>query len=162
MEHWTKFKCILTKNIFLIVDLLDHCNYFDVFQYGLLYSENDFKHWDILLVKVKRCNLIEGNLWQIQPMVAVKICLYFASLSDYCLCLASHNANQFLPLLFHRKRTAYIYIYLLLSCMLYLRCSVRNLLTGRSKSVKKNYMREYFQKQRLVLGKMRKKQCRKW
>ena len=41
MEHWTRFKCILTKNIFLIVDLLDYCNYFDVFKYGLLYSEND-------------------------------------------------------------------------------------------------------------------------
>ena len=26
---------------FLIVDLLDYCNYFDVFKYGLLYSEND-------------------------------------------------------------------------------------------------------------------------
>ena len=38
------FKCILSKNIFLIVDLLDYCNYFDVFQYGLLFSENDFKH----------------------------------------------------------------------------------------------------------------------
>ena len=43
---------------------------------------------------------------------------------------------------------------MLLSCMLYLRCSVRNLLTGRSKSIKKNYVKEYFQKQRLVLGKM--------
>ena len=32
------------KNIFLIVDLLNYCNYFDVFKYGLLYSENDFKH----------------------------------------------------------------------------------------------------------------------
>ena len=60
-EHWTRFKCILT-NIFLIVELLDHCYYFDVFKYGLLYSKNDFKHLDILLVKVKRCNLIEGNL----------------------------------------------------------------------------------------------------
>ena len=29
---------------FLIVDLFDYCNYFDVFKYGLLYSENDFKH----------------------------------------------------------------------------------------------------------------------
>ena len=28
----------------LIVDLLDYCNYFDVFKYGLLYSENDFQH----------------------------------------------------------------------------------------------------------------------
>ena len=148
------------KEYFLIVDLLDYCNYFDVFQYGLLYSENDFKHWDILLVKVKRCNLIEGNLWQIQPMVAEKICLYFASLSVYCLCLASHNANQFLPSCFIEKELP-IFTFLLLSCMLYLRCSVHNLLTGRSKSVKK-YMREYFKKQRLVLGKMRKKQCRKW
>ena len=52
------------------------------------------------------------------------------------LSLASHNANQFIPLLFHRKRM-HITIFLLLSCMLYLRCSVRNLLTGRSKSVKK-------------------------
>ena len=43
MEHWTRFKCILTKNIFLIVDLLDYCYYFDVFKYDLLYSENDFK-----------------------------------------------------------------------------------------------------------------------
>ena len=58
------------------------------------------------------------------------------SLSVYCLCLASHNANQFLPLLFHRKEL-HIFIFLLLSCILYLRCSVRNLLTGRSKSVKK-------------------------
>ena len=41
-EHWTRFKCILTKNIFLIVDLLDYCNYFDVYKYGLLYLENDF------------------------------------------------------------------------------------------------------------------------
>ena len=39
MEQWTKFKCILTKNIFFIVDLLDYWNYFDVFQYGLLYSQ---------------------------------------------------------------------------------------------------------------------------
>ena len=38
------FKCILTKYIFLKVDLLDCCNYFDVFMYGLLYSDNDFKH----------------------------------------------------------------------------------------------------------------------
>ena len=111
MEHWTRFKCILTKNIFLIVDLLDYCNYFGVFKYGLLYSENDFKHCDILLVKVKRCNLIEGNLLPIQPMVVVKICVYNASLSVYLLCLASYNANQFLPLLFQRKRTANIYIF---------------------------------------------------
>ena len=62
MEHWTRFKCILTKNIFLIVDLSDYCNYFDDFKYGLLYSENDFKHRDFLLVKVERCNLIERNL----------------------------------------------------------------------------------------------------
>ena len=62
MEHWARFKCILTKNIFLIVDLLDYCIYFDVFKYGLLYVENDFKHLDIFLVKVKRCNLIERNL----------------------------------------------------------------------------------------------------
>ena len=32
------------KEYFLIVDLLDYCNYFDVFKYCLLYSENDFKH----------------------------------------------------------------------------------------------------------------------
>ena len=38
---------------------------------------------------------------------------YFASLSVY-LCLASHNANQLLPLLFHRKRTADIYIFALI------------------------------------------------
>ena len=44
MEHLTRFKCILTKNIFLKDDLLDYCYYFDVFKYGLLYSENDFKH----------------------------------------------------------------------------------------------------------------------
>ena len=44
MEHWTRFKYILTRNIFLIVDLLDYCNYFDVLKYGLLYSENDFKN----------------------------------------------------------------------------------------------------------------------
>ena len=62
MEHWTRFKCILTKNNFLIVDLSDYCNYFDDFKYGLLYSENDFKHRDFLLVKVERCNLIERNL----------------------------------------------------------------------------------------------------
>ena len=48
MEHWIRFKCILTKNAFLIVDLLDYCNYFDVFKYGLKNSENDFKH-DIYL-----------------------------------------------------------------------------------------------------------------
>ena len=58
MEHWTRFKCILTKNISLKVDLLDYCNYFDVFKYGLLFSEKDFKHWNTLLVKVKRFNLI--------------------------------------------------------------------------------------------------------
>ena len=46
-------------------------------------------------------------------MVVVKICLYFASLSVDLLCLASHNANQFLPLLFQRKRTADIYIFAL-------------------------------------------------
>ena len=50
------------KEYFLIVDLLNYCNYFDVFNYRLLYSENDFKHWDILLVKIKRRNLIDGNL----------------------------------------------------------------------------------------------------
>ena len=54
------------------------------------------------------------------------------------------------------EKELHILIYLLLSCMLYLRCGVRNLLTGRSKSVKKFYMREYFRKQRLVLDKMRK------
>ena len=42
----------------------------------------------------------------------VKICLYFASLSVYLLCLASHNANQFLPLLFKRKRIADTCIYI--------------------------------------------------
>ena len=47
---------------FLIVDLLNCCNYLDVFNYGLLYSENAFKHWYILSVKVKRCNLIDDNL----------------------------------------------------------------------------------------------------
>ena len=52
-------------------------------------------------------------------MVVVKICLYFASLSVYLLCLASHNANQFLPLLFQRKRTANIYIF-----ALYLACYI--------------------------------------
>ena len=31
-----------------------------------------------------------------------------------CLCSASHNAYQFLPLLFHRKRTADIYIFALI------------------------------------------------
>ena len=126
------------KEYFLVVGLLDHCNYFDVFKYGLLYSENDFKNWDILLVKVKRCNLIESNLWQIQPMVVVMICLYFASLSIYLLCLASHNANQFLHCCF-REKELQIFIFLPLSCMLYLRCSVRSLLTGRSKSIKKLY-----------------------
>ena len=114
MEHWTRFKCILTKNIFLIVDLLDYCNYFDIFKYGLLYSENDFKHWDIPLVKVKWCNLIERNLWQIQLMVVIKICLCFASLSVYLPCFPSHNGNQFLPLLFQIKRTANIYIFALI------------------------------------------------
>ena len=44
MEHWTRFKCILTKNLFLIVDLLNYCNYFDDLKYGLLYSENVFRH----------------------------------------------------------------------------------------------------------------------
>ena len=71
-------------------------------------------------------------------MVAVKICLYFALLSVYCLCLASHDANQFLHCCFIEKELQ-IFIVLLLSCMLYLRCSVRNLLTGRSKSIKKLY-----------------------
>ena len=37
--------------------------------------------------------------------------------------------------------------------MLYLRCSVSNLLTGRSKSIKKLY-EGIFSKKRLVLGKM--------
>ena len=92
-------------------------------------------------------------------MVVIKICLYFASLSVYLLCLASRNANQF-PHLCFREKELHIFIFLLLSVMLYLGCSVRNLLTGRSKS-KKNYMKEYFQKQRLVLGKMCKKLCRK-
>ena len=69
-------------------------------------------------------------------MVVVKIYLYFASLSVYLLCLASHNANQFSPLLFQRKRSADIYIFAL---MLYLRCSVRNLFSGRSKSIKQLY-----------------------
>ena len=32
-----------------------------------------------------------------------------------------------------REKELQIFIFLLLSCMLYLRCSVRNLLTGRSK-----------------------------
>ena len=58
---------------------------------------------------------------------------------------------------FFRVKELQIFICLLLSCMLYLKCSVRNLLTGRSKSIKNNYMKEYFQKQRLVLGKMCKK-----
>ena len=34
----------LQRIFFLIVDILDYCNYFDVFKYGVLYSENDFKH----------------------------------------------------------------------------------------------------------------------
>ena len=42
------------------------------------------------------------------------ILIYFVSLSLYLLCLASHNANQFLPLLFQRKRTANIYIFALI------------------------------------------------
>ena len=54
---------------------------------------------------------------------------------------------------YFREKELQIFIFLLLSCMLYLRCSVCNLLTVRSKSIKK-YMKEYFQKQRLVLGKM--------
>ena len=53
-----------------------------------------------------------------------------------------------------REKELQIFIFLLLSSMLYLRCSVHNLLTGRSKSIKKKYMKEFFQKQRLVLGKM--------
>ena len=37
--------CTFLQRIFvLMVDLLDYCNYFDVFKYGLLYSENDFNH----------------------------------------------------------------------------------------------------------------------
>ena len=44
MEYWTRFKCILTRNIFFIVELLDYCYYFGVFKYGLLYSKNNFKH----------------------------------------------------------------------------------------------------------------------
>ena len=46
--------------------------------------------------------------------VCRKDMLIFASLSVYCLCLASHNANQFLPLLFHIKRTTDIYIFALI------------------------------------------------
>ena len=38
-----------------------------------------------------------------------------------------------------REKELQIFIFLLLSCMLYLRCSVCNLLTGRSKSIKKIY-----------------------
>ena len=53
-----------------------------------------------------------------------------------------------------REKELQIFIVLLLSCMLYLRCSVCNLLTDRSKIIKKKYMKEYFQKQRLVLGRM--------
>ena len=60
-----------------------------------------------------------------------------------------------------REKEMQIFIFLLLSCILYPRCSVRNLLPGRSKSIKKIYMKVYFQKQRLLLGKMCKKQCRK-
>ena len=40
--------------------------------------------------------------------------LIFCILSVYLLCLASHNANQFLTLLFKRKRTADIYIFALI------------------------------------------------
>ena len=143
MEHWTRFKCILTKNIFLIVDLLAYCNYFDVFKYGLLYSENLFKHWDILLVKVERCNSIERNLWQIQPMVVVKIFLYFASLSVIFFVWPLIMLTSFSHYCF-REKELQIFIFLLLSCMLYLRCSVRNLLTGRSKSIKKIIWRNIF------------------
>ena len=35
---------VFDKEYFFIVDLLDYWNTFDVFKYGLLYSENDFKH----------------------------------------------------------------------------------------------------------------------
>ena len=38
-----------------------------------------------------------------------------------------------------REKELHIFIFLLLSCMLYPRCSVPNLLTGRSKSIKKIY-----------------------
>ena len=44
----------------------------------------------------------------------LKICLYIAYLSVYLLCLVSHNANQYLPLLFQRKRAADIYIFVLI------------------------------------------------
>ena len=40
--------------------------------------------------------------------------LIFAYLSVYLLTLASHNANQYLSLLFQRKRAADIYIYALI------------------------------------------------
>ena len=53
-----------------------------------------------------------------------------------------------------REKELQILIFLLLSY-------IHNLLTGRSKSIKKNYMKVYFQKQRLILGKICKKQCRK-
>ena len=42
------------------------------------------------------------------------VCLFFAYLSVYLLYLASHNANQYLPLLFQRKRAADIYIFALI------------------------------------------------
>ena len=44
----------------------------------------------------------------------LKDMLIFAYLSVYLFCLASHNANQYLPLLFQRKRAADIYIFALI------------------------------------------------
>ena len=40
--------------------------------------------------------------------------LIFCNFKRLSSCLASHNANQFLPLLFQRKRTANIYIFALI------------------------------------------------
>ena len=58
------FKCILTKNTFLIVDLLECCNYFDVFKYGLLYSENDFNHYPHAFLKKRwgYCNRLRPSV----------------------------------------------------------------------------------------------------
>ena len=74
----------------------------------------------ILTGKSEKTQSDRGQFMTNQPMVVIKICLYFAFLSVYLLCLPSNIC--FLPLLFQRKRTADIYIF---SCMLYLSCSVR-------------------------------------
>ena len=112
MEYWARFNCILTKNIFWIVYLLDYCNYFDVFQYGLLYSENVFLALRYISCKSEEMQSDRAQFMTNSANGCRKDMLIFCIF--YLLCLASHNAYQYLPLLFQRKRIANIYIFALI------------------------------------------------